>query len=68
MIEAYFLQLEQVIQEFPNCRLVTTPLGNTYLQALLDVAKKLSIFCSCYTKQSLVIVTPKPEFGSEMFN
>jgi hypothetical protein len=44
------------------------PLGNAYLQALLDVAIKLSIFCSCYTKQSLVIVTPKPEFGSETFN
>ena len=41
------------------------PLGNAYLQALLDVVIKLSIFCSCYTKQSLVIVTPKLEFGSE---
>jgi hypothetical protein len=38
------------------------PLGNAYLQALLDVNY------SCHAKRSLVVGVPKLEFGNEIHN
>jgi hypothetical protein len=37
------------------------PLGNAYLQALLDVVN-----CSCHAKRSLVVGVTKLEFGNEI--